>query len=64
MRCIFVILITLVVMFSFVAPAAAGNTICIYYAGPEVNSVYTALTLVPEGTFTFVNDPSQATYYS
>jgi hypothetical protein len=60
MRRIFVILFTLVIIFSFVAPAAAGNTIRIYYAGPVVNSVHTALTLAPKGTFTFVNDPSQA----
>ncbi len=48
------------ILFSFVTPAAAGNTIRIYYAGPEKNSVYTALTLAPKGTFTFVTDPSQA----
>jgi O-antigen/teichoic acid export membrane protein len=60
MRRFFIVLLALVVTLSFVAPAAAGSTILVYYAGPEKNSVYTALTLAPKGTFTFINDPAQA----
>ena len=60
MRRIFVVLITLLVLFSFTTPASAGNAIRVYYAGPEENSLHTALTLAPKGTFTFVTDPSQA----
>jgi O-antigen/teichoic acid export membrane protein len=60
MRRIAVALLTLLVLFSFAAPAAAGNTIRIFYAGPKNNSVYTALTIAPKGTFTFVTDSSQA----
>ena len=48
MRRFFVILITLAILFSFVAPVAAGNPIRIYYAGPEENSVFTALTARPQ----------------
>ena len=44
----------------FILTRPASNTIRIYYAGPEDNSVDTALTLAPKGTFTFVTDPSQA----
>ena len=39
---------------------AASSTIRIFYSGPETNSVHTALTLAPKGTFTFVTDPAQA----
>jgi O-antigen/teichoic acid export membrane protein len=60
MRRFFVILTTLAILFSFVAPVAAGTSIRIYYAGPEKNSVYTALTLAPKGTFDLVTDPAQA----
>ena len=60
MRRFFVILLTLVVLFSFATPVAAGGSIRVYYAGPQKNSVYTALTLAPKGTFEFVSDPSQA----
>ncbi len=60
MRRFVIILITLAVLLSFVTPAAATNAIRLYYAGPEKNSVHTALTLAPKGTFTFVTDPSQA----
>jgi O-antigen/teichoic acid export membrane protein len=60
MRRFVIILIALAVLFRFVTPAAATNTIRLYYAGPEKNSVHTALTLAPKGTFTFVTDPSQA----
>ena len=60
MRRIFVILITLAILFAFVTPAAAGNVISVFYAGPINNSVYTAITLAPSGTFTIVKDPSLA----
>ena len=66
MRRFFFFLIILAILLSYVAPVAAsrtttaGNAIRIYYAGPEKNSVYTALTLAPKGTFRIVTDPSQA----
>ena len=60
MRRIFTILFILVIFFSCVPPAAAASPIRIYYAGPEANSVHTALTLASRGIFTFVTDPSQA----
>ena len=60
MRRFFIVLLTLLVLFSFATPAAAGNTIRIYYAGPEGNSLHSALAIAPKGTFTFVTDPSQA----
>jgi O-antigen/teichoic acid export membrane protein len=60
MRRFFFILVILAILLSFVHPVAAGSPIRIYYAGPEKSSVYTALTLAPRGTFTFVTDPSQA----
>ncbi len=47
-------------MYSSIPPAAAADTIRLYYAGPEKSSVYTALTLAPKGTFEFVTDPTQA----
>jgi O-antigen/teichoic acid export membrane protein len=60
MRRVLVGLLTLLVLFSFTMPVSAGSTIRIYYAGPQDNSVFTALTLAPQGTFTFVSDPAQA----
>ena len=60
MRRILVVLLALVVTLSFVTPVAAGNPIRIFYAGPEKNSVHTALTLAPKGTFSFVTDSSLA----
>ena len=60
MRRIVVVLFTLAILLTFVSPVAAGNTVRIYYAGPEKNSVLTALKLAPKGTFLFVTDPSQA----
>ena len=60
MRRFFYVLIILAILLSFVPPVAAGSPIAIFYAGPEKNSVYTALTLAPKGTFAFVTDPSQA----
>ena len=60
MRRFFIIVISLAVLFVFVTPAAASNAIRLYYAGPEENSLFTALTLAPRGTFTFITDPSLA----
>ncbi|HEX7542041.1 MAG TPA: hypothetical protein VF352_07910 [Anaerolineales bacterium] len=60
MRRILTIVLTLLILFSFSTPASANSTIRIYYAGPLENSVYTALTIAPQGTFTFVSDPTQA----
>jgi O-antigen/teichoic acid export membrane protein len=60
MRRFFVILLSLVILFGCVVPTAAANPIRLYYAGPEKNSVRTALALAPKGTFSFVTDPSQA----
>ncbi len=47
-------------LFSAASPVAASSTILVYYAGPQDNAVYTALTLAPQGTFAFVSDPAQA----
>jgi len=60
MRRVLVALITLLFLLSFAMPVSASSTIRIYYAGPQENSVYTALTLAPRGTFSFVNNPAQA----
>ncbi len=60
MRRFLIVLFTVVILFSFVAPAKASSSIRLYYAGPQENSVFTALTLAPKGTFTFVTDPAQA----
>ena len=60
MRRVLVVLLTLPVLFSLALPVSASNTIRIYYAGPQDNGVYTALTLAPRGTFTFINDPAHA----
>jgi O-antigen/teichoic acid export membrane protein len=49
------------VMFFFLAfPVSANNSIRIFYSGPKNNSVYTALTIAPKGTFIFVSDAAQA----
>ncbi len=60
MRRILAVLLALLMTFSVVVPVAANETLRIYYAGPQDNSVYTALEIAPSGTFTFVSDPSQA----
>jgi O-antigen/teichoic acid export membrane protein len=60
MRRIITPLLALLILFSFVKPVSANSTIHVYYAGPQDNSVYTALTIAPPGTFSFVTDPSQA----
>ena len=60
MRCVLIVCLTLLILFSFVTPVSASSTIRIYYAGPQDNSVYTALTLALQGTFTFASDPAQA----
>jgi O-antigen/teichoic acid export membrane protein len=59
-RRILAVLLVLLLLFGFVSPAHASNTIRLYYAGPEDSGVFTALTLAPKGTFAFVSDPSQA----
>jgi len=60
MRRLLFFLVILSILLSFTIPVSAGNIIRIYYAGPEKNSVFTALTLGPPSTFNFVTDPSQA----
>ncbi len=60
MRRFLIILFTVVILFSFAAPVEASSPIRLYYAGPQESSVFTALTLAPKGTFTFVTDPAQA----
>ena len=60
MRKLILPLLIFIVLFTAVSPAAAFNTIRVYYAGPQDNGVYTALTLAPHGTFKFVSDPTQA----
>ena len=54
--------VSLVVVLSFfcISPVFASNTIRVFYAGDPESSVRTALELAPAGTFTFVDDPSQA----
>ncbi len=60
MRRSIAVLFVLVMLFGFVTPVQATSTIRIFYSGPETNSVHTALTLAPKGTFAFVTDPTQA----
>ncbi|HEX7619720.1 MAG TPA: lipopolysaccharide biosynthesis protein [Anaerolineales bacterium] len=60
MRRVLISLLTLLTMLSVVTPVSASNLIRLYYAGPQDNSVYIALTLAPQGTFSFVSDPAQA----
>jgi O-antigen/teichoic acid export membrane protein len=60
MRRFVIPLLTLLIMFSLVTPVSANAAIRVFYAGPQENSVYTALTLAPQGTFSLVNDPTQA----
>jgi O-antigen/teichoic acid export membrane protein len=60
MRRVLIMFLTLLIFFSFVSPVSASTTIRVYYAGPQDNSVYVALTLAPQGTFSFVIDPAQA----
>jgi O-antigen/teichoic acid export membrane protein len=59
-RLIFALLIVASLLFS-AQPAAAGNSIRVYYAGPADSTVRRALDLSGKtDTFTFVTDPSQA----
>ncbi len=60
MRKTFIVLLFLLLLFTFAIPVAADNTIRIFYAGPEQSGIHTALTLAPKGTFTFVKDASKA----
>ncbi len=54
--------ISLVIVLSFfcISPAFASNSIRVFYAGDPGSNVRAALGLAPAGTFTFVDDPSQA----
>jgi O-antigen/teichoic acid export membrane protein len=56
LRRLLTIVLTLVILFTAVSPAAASDALRVYYAGPE-GSVTTALKLAK---FTLVNDPAQA----
>ena len=60
MRRVVLITLFLTFLFSLAMPVSANSTLRVYYAGPQDNSVYIALTIAPEGTFNFVNDPAQA----
>lgn len=59
MRKIPFLLIAIFAAFVFASPAGAGDMLRIFYAGDD-GAVRTALKLAPAGTFTFVDDPSQA----
>lgn len=54
------IAIFLGIMLGQVFPVSAKTSLKIYYAGAQENSVYTALTIAPDQTFSFVTDPTQA----
>jgi O-antigen/teichoic acid export membrane protein len=56
MKRLFIVLTTLFILFSFVGPAHADDSLRVYYAGPD-GSVKTALELAK---FTLVTDPPQA----
>jgi O-antigen/teichoic acid export membrane protein len=60
MRRTFLVVLTVLVIASIALPVAASSTIRVYYSGAQENGVYIALTLAPQGTFTFVTDPTQA----
>ena len=60
MRRLFVISLVVLCSLFCIAPAFASTTIRVFYAGDAGSSVRTALGLAPAGTFTFVNDPTQA----
>ncbi len=60
MRRIIVLLFVFIFLFNMSQPASANAVLRVYYAGPQDNSVYTALTLAPKDTFTIVSDPAQA----
>ncbi len=60
MRRFLILSLSVLVLFSIVLPASASGTIRVYYAGPQDNSVYIALTLAPQATFSIVSDPAQA----
>jgi LPXTG-motif cell wall-anchored protein len=47
-------------LFVFTSPARAGGTIRVYYSGPVDSHVHKALELADPGTFTFVDEISQA----
>lgn len=56
-----IIFITIISMlFIFTSPARADGTIRVYYSGPVDSRVHKALELADLGTFTFVDEVSQA----
>ena len=60
MRRVIITLLVFLILFSMIQTVSANAALRVYYAGPQDNSVYTALTLAPKGTFTIVSDPAQA----
>ena len=60
MRKFITVLLFIVLSFSFASPVFASETIQVFYSGDPESNVRVALTLAPEGIFTFVNDPTQA----
>ena len=60
MRKSITVLLVVILSLFFASPALASETIRVYYAGDSDSPVRVALGLAPEGTFSFVNDPSQA----
>jgi len=61
MRRILTALLVVLVLLGIASPAAAGNTLRVYYAGPADSTVREALNLTGSpSTFTLVTDPAQA----
>ena len=60
MRKLIAISLIVVATFFHVSSTFASNTIRIFYAGEPGSNVHSALELAPGGTFTFVDDPTQA----
>ncbi len=60
MRRPIVILLIVAVSLVHASSTFASNTVRVYYAGEPESNVRLALGLAPAGTFTFVDDPSQA----
>ena len=59
MRKIILLVLVTLLAFSLVNPVFAADSLRVFYAG-EPGAVLNALKLAPAGTFTLVNDPSQA----
>ncbi|MGZ6346052.1 MAG: hypothetical protein ACXWNC_00575, partial [Anaerolineales bacterium] len=60
MRRVIISAFILLFLFCMVRPVSANTALRVYYAGPQDNSVYTALALAPKGTLSLVSDPAQA----